>query len=63
MIFGDDSRVDFQSAQAFLGRPETVHVKQFVCRPNAWNYGLKIRTIEDCSHIVEQRDAMDWGRR
>ena len=62
VIYGHDSQV-VEAAQSFLTRPEASHVREFVCRENAWNYGLGICTRDYLSYILERRDAIDLGRR
>ncbi|MFZ2300588.1 MAG: hypothetical protein WAW10_01805 [Gallionella sp.] len=62
VIYGYDSQV-MEAAQLFLSRPEASHVKKFVCRAEAWRYGLKICTLDDLAYIRERHDAIDWGRR
>jgi hypothetical protein len=60
VIHGYDSRV---SAEEFLTRSETTHVKERVCRPKAGRYGFDICDLSDLGHISEGRAAAAWGRR
>lgn len=60
VIHGYDSRV---SDENFLSRPEASHVKQMVCRKDAWNYGFNICAMDDMKHIYAHRDSILWGRR
>lgn len=60
IIHGYDCAVD---VRALRSNPNAQHVQELVCRIDPWTYSLNLRTPDDLTHIFENREAFDWGRR
>ncbi len=62
VIHGYDG-VTAMEATKFLENPLAGHVKHLVCRIDPWTFALNLRTLDDITHIHENRDAMMKIRR
>lgn len=62
IIHGHDGRVGMEAAK-FLENPLASHVQHLVCRIDPWKFDFNLRTLDDISHIHENREAAMWGRR
>ena len=60
VIHGHDGRTVMEAAK-FLENPLASHVKHLVCRIDPWKFTFNLRTLDDISHIHENRKAMMWG--
>ncbi|WP_081666848.1 DUF2971 domain-containing protein [Laribacter hongkongensis] len=61
IIHGFDGRVA-KEAKNFLENPLARHVNHFVCRIDSLDFKFNLRTLNDTSHIFENRNAVMWGR-
>lgn len=62
VIHGHDGTTAMEASK-FLENPLASHVKHLVCRVSPWKFDFNLRTLDDNSHIHENREAAMWGRR
>lgn len=61
VIHGHNGRA-VMDAVKFLQNPLASHIKHLVCRIAPWQFALNLRTLDDISHILENQEAIMWGR-